>query len=360
MDQVKISPEKINRILIVQLAGLGDLIMATPALRAIRAKFSQSRISLLTTSRAKEAVISSPYIDEIFILDKYLGFLSFFKPKSIIDTLKLIKILREKHFDMAINLFRLIRIRGVIRMALLFYLIKAKYRVGRDTDGLGFFFNIKVPEKEGGPRHEVERILDVARTLGAGIIDKHLEICVSSEDRERASEFLRQNQILDSNLIIGLNPGAFIPSHLWGKENFAKLGDELVKRYQAKIVITGGPDEIELANEIAGMMQIKPIIAAGVMSLKQDAVLMERYNLFITSGTGGMHMAAAMNTPLIALLGPDFVKYFPYGERCAVIKKDVDCSPCYKLKCKKHLCMELITVEEILEAAKDLLEKFPK
>lgn len=359
MTQATISPEKIRKILIVQLAGIGDLIMATPTLKAIRDKFSKSHISLLTTSRAKEVVVSSPYIDEIFTLDKYLHFLSFFRPKSIIEMVRLIKTLREKHFDMAINLFRLIRKRGIIRMVLLFYLIGAEYRMGRDTDGRGFFFNIKVPEKEGGPRHEVERILDVARTLGAEIKDKRLEICVSNEDRKYALGFLRQNQILDTNLIIGLNPGAFIPSHLWGKENFAKLGDELVKRYQAKIVISGGPDEIELASEIASMMKIKPVIAAGKMTLKQDAALMERYNLFITNGTGGMHMAVATNTTLIALLGPDFVKYFPYGnrDRCVVIKKDIKCSPCYKLKCKKHLCMKLITVEDILQAAEVLLER---
>jgi len=362
MTQATVSPEKIKKILIVQLAGIGDLVMASPTLKAIRDKFSQSHISLLTTSRAKEVVISSPYVDEIFTLDKHLHFLSFFRPKSIIETVRLIKTLREKRFDMAINLFRLIRKRGIIRMGLLFYLTGAKYRVGRDTDGRGFFFNIKVPEKDGGPRHEVERILDVARTLGAEIKDKRLEICLSNEDRRYALEFLRQNKILDTNLIIGLNPGAFISSHLWGKENFAKLGDELVKRYQAKIVITGGPGEIELADEIAGMMKTKPVIAAGRTTLKQDAALMERCRLFITNSTGGMHMAVAMNATLIALLGPDFVKYFPYGDRdrCIVIKKDIECSPCYKLKCKKHLCMELITVQEVLQAVGVLLERFPK
>lgn len=364
MTQRAISPEKIRKILIVQVAGIGDLIIATPTLRALRNRFPQSHISLLTTPRAVEVVRGSPYVDEVFALDlnKYPHFLSFLRPRNLREILKLIKTLREKHFDMAISLFSLVRKRGIIRMALLFYLIGVKYRVGRDTDGRGFFYNIKVPEKGGGPRHEVERNLDIAKALGADIKDKRLEVYVSNEDRKYASQFLSQNRVLNSNLIIGLNPGAAVPSHLWGKENFVKVGDELIKRYQAKIVITGGPDEMKLADEIASMMETRPIIAAGKTTLKQFAALMERCNLFITNSTGAMHMAVAMNTPLIALLGPDPVKYFPYGDRnrYVVIKKDVNCSPCYKLKCRKHLCMELITVEDVLQAAEELLKRFPK
>lgn len=358
MTQRTISPEKIRKILIVQVAGIGDLVLATPTLRALRNRFPQSHISLLTMPKAVGVVTGSPYVDEVFTLDlnKYPHFLSFLRRRGFKEILGLIKRLREKHFDMAISLFSLVRRRGIIRMALLFYLIGVKYRVGRDTDGRGFFYNIKVPEKGGGTKHEVERNLDVARTLGADIKDKCLEVYVSNEDRKYVSQFLSQNRVLDNDLIIGLNPGASIPSHLWGKENFAKLGDELIKRYQTKIVITGGPDEMKLADEIASMMEARPIIAAGKTTLKQFANLMERCNLFITNSTGAMHMAVAMNTPLIALLGPDPVKYFPYGDRCVVIKKDVSCSPCYKLKCKKHLCMKLITVEDVLQAAEELLK----
>ena len=362
MIQEIISLEKIKKILIIQVAGIGDLVLATPTLRAIRDRFSQSHISLLTNSRAKEIVIGSPYIDEVFTLelDKYSHFLSIFRPRNFKEIWKLIKTLRKKHFDMTINLFALVMKKGIIRTALLFYLIGAKYRVGRDTDGRGFFYNAKVPEKSGGTRHEVERNLDVARTLGADIKDKGLEVRVSKEDKKYVSEFISQNK-LDGNFIIGLNPGASIPSHLWGKENFAKLGDELVNRYQAKIVITGGPDEVKLADEIVTMMETKPTIAAGRTTLKQFAALIERCNLFITNSTGAMHMVVAMNTSLIALLGPDPVKYFPYGDknRYVVIKKDVDCSPCFKLKCKKHLCMKLITVEEVLQVAGELLERMP-
>jgi len=361
MTKSIISPHQIKKILIVQVAGIGDLVLATPTLRALRDRFFQSHISLLTLPRAKELIIGSGYIDEVFTFDlkKYSSFLSFLRIRRFKEVLGLVKKLRQEHFDMTINLYGLVRKRGIIRMALLLYLIGTKYRVGRNTDGRGFFYNIKVPEDSRGSKHEVERNLDVARVLGADIKDKHLEVHVSGEDDKYVSEFLRKNQALDSNLIIGFNPGAAVPSHLWGKENFARLGDKLVERYKCKIVITGGPEEIKLAYEVADLMQIKPLITTGKLIFKQSAALIKRCDLFISNETGPMHIAVAMNTPLIALLGPASIKYFPYGdkERFIVIKKDVSCSPCYKLRCKRHVCMELITVEEVMQAAVKLIER---
>ena len=359
MNPKEILPERIKKILIIQIAGIGDLVLATPTLRAVRERFSQSHITLLINSRAKEIIVGSAFVDEVLTLDfdKHSNFFSFLMPRNFIEILRLLKKLREKHFDMTINLFALVRIRGVIRMALLSYLIGAKYRVGRDTERRGFFLNIKVPERRKSAKHEVERNLDIARILGAEIKDKRLEIYVSEEDRRYVSDFFRQNQIADDSFVIGLNPGASIPSHLWAKEKFANLADELARRYQAKIVITGGKNEIELAGQIAGMMQVKPIIAAGRTTLKQFSVLIERCNLFIANLTGAMHMAVAVKTPLIAIVGSYTQRYLPYGytDRSIVIKKDVSCSPCYKLRCKRHTCMKLITVEDVLQTAYKLL-----
>lgn len=357
-----ISESEIKRILIVQVAGIGDLVMATPTLRALRNRFSKSKISLLTAPRAKDIVVGSPYIDEIYTLasHKYFRPGTFLKPGSLRDTLRLIRKLRQKHFDLMINLYNLASIRGTLRMAFLFSTIGAKYRAGRDTDRRGFFYNLKVPERSLSPKHEVERMLDIARALGAKIRNKDLEIPLFAEDRNYVTEFFSQYQIRKDDLVIGINPGAFRPSREWDKKKFALVADELSKKYQARIIITGGKRDVKLANDISNLMITKPIIVAGKTTLKQLAVLIQKCKLFITNDSGPMHIAVTVKTPLIALCGPGPLKYAPYGDgnRYIVIKKEVDCSPCYKMRCRSHKCMELIAAGEVLQAAEKQLDRF--
>ena len=245
-------------------------------------------------------------------------------------------------------------------MAFLFSAIGAKYRIGRDTDRRGFFYNLKVPEGSLSSSHEVERMLDIARTLGAKIRNKDLEIPLFTDDRNYVTEFFSQHHIREDDLVIGINPGAFRPSRKWDKKKFALVADGLSKKYQARIIITGGKRDIKLANNISNLMIIKPIIVAGKTTLKQLAVLIQKCKLFITNDSGPMHIAAAVKTPLIALFGPGPLEYSPYGDgkRHIVIKKEVDCSPCYKMKCRSHKCMERISAGEVLQAAEKQLDRF--
>lgn len=350
----KIFLENIQKILVIKLAGIGDLILATPALRALRKRFPGARIALLTTPRASELAEGSPYIDELFCLNP--------ASKNLREIIRLIRSLRRKRFDIAINLYNLFTLGGALKMALLMYLIGARCRVGRDTDGRGFFYTIKVPDERFSKRHEVEYNLDVVQALGADIKDKGLEIPISDKDREYIRKFLKQNRITDEDLVIGLNPGAFRLSQRWGKENFAQVGDNLAKRYQAKIIITGGAEEVKLSQEVADMMGVKPTITTAKISLKQSIALIKRCNLFISNNTAAMHIVAAVRAPLVALMGPISLRYAPYGDknRFIMVKKEVGCSPCYKFRCRRHLCMKLITVENVLQAAEELLRRSPK
>ncbi len=350
----KVSLDNIKKILVIKLAGIGDLILASPALRALRKRFPKAHIALLTTPRASELARESSYIDELFCLNP--------ASKNLKEITRLIKSLRKKRFNMAINLYNLFTLGGALKMALLMYSIGTRYRVGRDTDGRGFFYTIKVPDKRFSERHEVEYNLDVMQALGADIKDKGLEIPISDKDREYVRKFLKQNGITDEDLVIGLNPGAFRPSRRWNKEGFAQVADELTERYKAKILITGGPEEIELAQEIADVMKAKPAITIGKTTIRQSVALVKRCDLFISNNTAAMHIAAVVKTPLVALMGPCSLRYSPYGnkDRFIMVKKEVDCSPCYKFRCRKHLCMKLITVQDVMLAAEKQLEKIRK
>jgi lipopolysaccharide heptosyltransferase II len=352
--------ENINKILVLQLAGIGDLVMATPTLKALRTRFKDAYIGLLVMSRSAQLIEGSPYIDDLFVLDiKSNNLKGLFKKGALINVHRTIKKLRKKKFDMQINLEHISSWAGALKMAFFFRLIGAEYRVGRDTDGKGFFLNFKVKENSREPKHAVEANLDVARALGANIEKITLEVPVFDKDREFVSDFLAQYDVSDNDLLIGINPGTYRPYGRWFKERWAQLANVLIEECGCKVIITGGESEREMINEIVNLMREKSIITATTLTLKQVTTLLKRLNLFITNDTGPMHIAAAMQTPLIALFGPgDIRKFSPYcsNDKCIVLRKDVDCQrPCYKFKCDNRKCMELITVDDVMKEVRGIL-----
>ena len=300
----RVPVKEIKKILILQLAGVGDLVIATPTLKALRARFKAAHIGLLVISRSAELIRDCPYIDDLFILDiKDTGLKGLFKGKVFIKTYKTIKKLRRQKFDTLINLQRTGSWVGSFKMAILFWLISAKYKVGRDTDGRGFFFNFKIKESSQEHKHEVEANLDVARALGANIDEAKLEVPIFEEDRIFISNFLNQHNISDKDLLIGLNPGSFLPSRGWFIKRWVQLADRLIEKYSYKIIIIGDENRKKMISEIVELTEKKPIIMLTNLTLKQLVALIERLNLFITNDTGPMHIAVATETPLIALFG---------------------------------------------------------
>ncbi len=344
----------------MQIAGIGDLVIATPTLKALKTRFKDAYVGLLVISRSAQLIEGCPYIDDLFVLDiKYPNLINLFERKSFIKTYKTIKKLHQQKFDMLINLQRTDSWGGSFKMAILFWLIGAKYRVGRDTDGRGFFFNFKIKESSQEYKHEVEANLDVARALGENIEEAKLEVPIFEEDRIFISNFLNRHDISDKDLLIGLNPGAFRPFRRWPEKRWAQLANRLIGKYSCKIIITGHKSEKKIMDEIANLIEKKSIIVAKNLSLKQLAALIERFNLFITNDTGPMHIAVATKTSLIALFGPgDIHKFSPYcnSDKSVVIRKEVNCRrPCHKFKCGSQKCMKLITVEDVMKAVEGIL-----
>ena len=370
--------EKIKKILVVMLGGIGDMILLTPALKALRKEFPESHLALLSEpDGAKEVVEGSRLVDEIILRDK--GFF------------KLLGSLRRKRFDSVIAATGM----NPVKTGLLALFIGAKHRLGEDIKGKGYFYNLKINYDEN--LHEVEGNIRLVERLGLKVEDKSLFIRITEEDKESASNFLRSQNIKEDNLlygisklpppisggstplegvlippdggegcdlIIGIHPGSGIFQagfRRWAPERFARVADRLIKTYNAQVIIFGGKQEISLAERVASLMKKNPIIAAGKTTLGETAALIERCNLFITNDSGLMHIACAVKTPVVAIFGPtDYRKTGPYSINSAIIRKNLPCSPCYqrgKVKCKELDCFKLITVEEVLEAAERVLGK---
>lgn len=343
----------IRKILIIELAGIGDLIMAFPAIKALRRRYPDAYIAALTLARSEGLLSSCPYIDESFVFYENL-----FSPRSIWRNLRAAVCMRRKDFDIAINLYYLYSIKGALKMMFLLRLIKAKKTLGRNTNGKGLFYDIKVEDSMPLRKHKVESIMDVAKALDCKESNYMQEVWISEEDEKYIQEFLNQSAISKEQFIIGINPGGNRPSRRWPIENFAQVADALAEKYNAKIVVTGNLGEMKLAARLSNMMKIKPVITTGKLSLIQLSAFIKRCNLYITNDSGPMHIANALEKPLIAIMGPGVLESGPYNRKnCIVVKKEVECSPCYKFYCKSLVCLKGIMPSEVVDAANKLLSR---
>ncbi|MCK5914099.1 MAG: glycosyltransferase family 9 protein, partial [Desulfuromusa sp.] len=144
----------------------------------------------------------------------------------------------------------------------------------------------------------------------------------------------------------------------WFPERFAEVGDTLAKRYAAKILLTGGPGEIEIGRDIAAAMQSQPLNMIGKTSVREMMSLLAHSRLLVTNDSGPMHVAAAFSTPIVAVFGPtDHTTTCPASENVRIVRKDVDCAPCLLRQCPTdHRCMTEITAADVITAACQLLD----
>lgn len=322
-------PEK-PRILVVSTTGLGDSLWGTPAVRAIKTRYPQGELSLLTSSIGEQLFRNSPYIDTIFTL----------KGSPFFSLIKMLPTLKKKSFDTAL-IFHLSQ-RPVLPFT---YLAGPATIVGTVgiNKGLDHFMTHPLEKK---PYHEIERRLKIAEAIGVTKSSPEMEIFFTEEENASALDYLE-----DHPLNIGMHPGSKDKFKQWNPKHFIALGRRLVKEKNAKIWITGDKSESALCASIAENIPGSTSLA-GKLPVRVTAAFIEKLNLFITNDTGPMHLAFAMNTPTIAVFAPTNHKLcgpykIPHGK---VIQKAPTCTPCIHKKCQVPFCMEQISPEEVWKA----------
>ncbi len=336
-----------KRILIVNVNWVGDVIFSTPFIRAVRETYPDAYIACLLHPRCSQMLESNRRLDEIIIYDEEGAH------KSLFGKWKLIQELRKKDFDTAFLLHR------SFTKALIAYLAGAKERIGYPTKNRGWILTRAVEEPDEA-LHKVEYFLNIARAAGIRPKDTSYEFFVEDADREYIAGLLQRSGVAASDRVVVLCPGGNWDPKRWAAENFAKLGDLLVKEFGARVVLAAAKKDILLAEEIDHMMKAPAIIAAGKTSLKQLGALLERASLVIANDTGPMHMAVAVGVKTIALFGPTSPAITgPYGTGdYAVISRHEKCEvPCYDVTCTNNTCMQAIAVDDVLQVAAGMLEK---
>ncbi len=329
----------INRILVRGVNWVGDTVLSYPTVQQLKTLFPKSHLAILIPSYLVDLWKTLPYVDEIIPFQKKRGI------GSIWEDLNLSQSLKERNFDLAVILPR------SFRSAFHIFLARIPIRVGYRDEGRSLFLTHGIPRtKELLDSHRVHYFRGLLEPFGDVENLPPPQIVLREEDRRWADQTLKDLGIKEGKPLIGMNPGAtYGLAKCWYPDRFGKLGERLVEKWQAKILLFGKEEERSIVDEILNRLGTEGIDMTGKTGLLQLAALLERCTLLVTNDTGTMHMAAAVGTPVVALFGSTApLVTGPWGEGHSVVRKNVACSPCRKRVCPTdHRCMELITVDEV-------------
>ena len=345
-----------RRILIINLGGMGDLLLSIPALKALRNHHPLAEISILIVSRVYESIKDLPYIDNVFFFHKK------YFPVGFLKNVRSLLILRKKRFDLAINMRTIHSKSSAGKIKLLLDIINPKIKAGRDTEGRGYFFDLKIPENNRARKYEMEYDIDTVEALGVDVTDRNVNFEIDDKDVEKVSKILKSEGISKTDIIISIHPGG-MPSRRWPIDDFSKVINEIYRKISCKFVVTGEKREFGLANKLLKLTNAKMTNLAGRLDIKELGALIKTCNLYISNDTGPMHIAAILKTPLVAIFGPEcLARYDPrnISDKAVVLYKKVDCSPCNRVKCKSMRCLRAISPEEVVEKIWELLDTSQK
>ena len=342
------------KILILALSGIGDALMFTPALQLLRKQLPHAEINALVMFHGvKDMYERNPDLNKVIHFD--------FMKEGFFRSLKFINDLRNK-YDISINVYPSNRKEyNVISL-----LIGAEKRAGakylrKDLQNLGDLNNIRVYEND--LTHNVETNIRLIEKLLDNKFDEkpQLKFSLEKEDENFALNFFSENNIGDSDIIIGFHPGsATLKNHekrRWEPEKFSALGKRLIEERNAKILIFGGPEEIELKKVIKENINSDDSIIVETDNLAESAAVMARCNVFVTNDSSLMHVASALKLKVVAILGPTNPHYIhPWKTDHNIVRLNLDCSPCFiysprplicfredvQFKCIKELTVDMV------------------
>ncbi len=319
-------------ILVVKLATIGDLLLATPALRALRETYPQARIDLLVTPASAGLLDGWEVIDRVIVLDKYLfdypqQLLK--NPRNLLRLRPLWHDLRDGRYDAVLLLHHLTLFFGRLKHQLLMRATGAKWRAGLDN-GHGWFLNVRVKDSGFGARHEADYNLAVAEAAGATTSDKRLTVPINTEEHQQSHQLVYGDEPADcvKRPIITMHPGSggYSTARRWAPERFAQLADTLFHDVGGQLILMGGPEEAELHQQAVG-------------------------------------------TPTVAIFGlTNSDAWGPYtggisGRHAVVVKLDLPCMPCFYRGhdlgtpegCMTRDCLAMLGVDPVAVAARRML-----
>ncbi len=370
LRRLKKKSSHISRILVINLAAIGDNLMSTPAIRALNVQFPKAAITVMTASRqVLDAYINNPRVKRVFWLKQFDagGVKDAFRNKSrkLSDLFKVftcypivtIKLLIA-NYDIGINFCAF---KGGDNFgSLLMYLCGIPRRLGSFGEYTELLTDKKNPQtlKE---KHWVDIYLGIIETFGEEEAAKDLEFYISEKDREFAEKFFGMKNISKDDVLVGIHPGGktHVNNKRWPVERFAEVINRLSEKHVFKLVLFGAENEEALVNRLKSLVKLDSISIVG-FPFGRAAALLQRVNIFLINDSGLLHLADAVRCPcVVSLFGPtDPRRIVPRNERNIYISSKIECAPCIELdagdeskRCTKedrNECLKQISKEEVL------------
>jgi len=344
-----------KNVLAVRLDNIGDVLMTTPAMRALKESLPGRRVTLLTSPGAAQL---APFLGDV---DQVMAFAApWMKATGDGPTMDgaMIVQLASKGFDAAV-IFTVYS-QNPLPAAYLTYLAGIPLRLAHCRENPYRLLTDWVPEPEPakGVRHEVRRQLDLAIAAGARTADDRLSFTLPQRERERIWRTLVSLGIDRERPLVVAHPGASAASRRYPADMFARALDLLARDTGCHLVLTGGAHEAALVDAVRASLTAPAHSLAGCLDLGGLGALIEAADVLVSNNTGPVHIAAALGTPVVDLYALTNPQHTPWKVRCRVLFHDVPCKYCYKSVCQSghHECLRNVAPETVAEAARQLLD----
>jgi lipopolysaccharide heptosyltransferase II len=342
-------------LLAVRLDSMGDVLMTTPALRALKTSAPGRRLTLLTSPAGAEVAPLIPELDGVVVYDA--PWLKASRPRGDgrLDR-RMIEELRARGFDGAV-IFTVYS-QNPAPSALLCHLADIPRRLAHCRENTYQLLTDWVPDPEPGKlrRHEVQRQLDLVTAIGCRTDDERLSLRVPEAARRRVDRLLDELGVEAARMVV-CHAGASAPSRRYRAEGFAMVARGLTKRLARQVVFTGRGGEVGLVASIQAMAGVPTWSLVDRLDVGELAALIERASLLVANNTGPAHIAAAVGTPVVDLYALTNPQHTPWAVPSRVLSHDVPCGPCYRSVCPEghHDCLRLVEPAAVVQAAADLL-----
>ncbi|MBI4598153.1 MAG: lipopolysaccharide heptosyltransferase II [Candidatus Omnitrophica bacterium] len=340
-----------RRILVIRLDRIGDVVLSTPVLQALRHQYPHAFIAMMVRPACNDVVQGNPYLNDVMLYEKE-G-----RHRGAWATIRFALRLRQAQFDTAIVLHPTNRSHWIA------WLAGIPVRIGYRRK-CGWLLTRRMPHrKHEGERHEAVYTLELLRLLGITPPEPHPVVPIHAASASRVEALLRSAGIAETDALIAVHPSASCPSKRWMPQRFAEVADRLAADHGVRICLIAGSEDAAQAALVEQVLQSPALNFAGQLSLAELAVLLRRCRLLISNDSGPVHVAAAVGTPVVDIFGRNQRglsprRWGPLGEGHVILHKEVGCVTCLAHNCDiEFLCLTSLTVDEVYQAAVSILSR---
>ncbi len=328
---------------------MGDIVLTMPTLVALRRGFPDAYIAWMVDDRFRAIIDGHDCLDEVISVPRYQHRAPVY---FLRETIRSVRVLRERKFDMTVDTH------GLLKSSAFCLLSGAPRRIGFDDERRELNWLCTNERAPGNSDiHAVDRYLMMAEYLDCPTEPIEFHLPISTASRNWTAQFVAENQPAPGHPLVGLNLGASRPHKCWPTEYFAQLAELLYNEDGVVSVLIGSPEERPLSQTVQQQVTVPVIDAVGHTTVAQLPALIARCDVVVSADSGPMHVAAAADTPVVALIGPTFPHLTgPYGDNNIVLWSQPECACRNKAGCSDYHCMREITVRSAHEAVRQLLD----